>query len=102
MKYFEFRTTKDLQDFFSEDNVVLVDAIREGIETALEKKKTEAEIIEIALLNSDTAYDLTFTSEQWPKALKRCLTFYEEQSLYDQAIDTWQLINKLEHEKDSL
>ena len=100
MKQFVFESPQEFDAFFTGENLKVTEAITEGIRLAVQAKKRHADLFEVSFEGGDTAYDISLPSTEWPQALAKCLEFYEQSQLYDDAIDTYQLIKQLSDERD--
>lgn len=100
MRQFVFESPKEFSAFFSGKNVKITDAITSGIRVAVKARKKHADLFEVSFEGGDTAYDISLPSTEWPQALAKCLEFYEQSQLYDDAIDTYQLIKQLSDARD--
>ena len=100
MRQFVFENPQEFSTFFSGKNVKITNAITAGIRVAVKARKKHADLFEVSFEGGDTAYDISLPSTEWPQALAKCLEFYEQSQLYDDAIDTYQLIKQLSDERD--
>lgn len=95
MRKLQIESLDELESIFREKSVDMTNNIREGIQEAFEKKKKTALLFEIELEGMDTSFEISLTSKEWVTALENCLRHYEEWEMSDDAIDTWQLIQKI-------
>lgn len=95
MKQFVFDSTEEFKSFFSGRNLELTEAIVDGIRMAVQQKKRSAELFEVMMQGLDDAYEIGLPSGEWPKALSNCLKHFEEAEMYDEAIDTFQLLKEV-------
>ncbi len=100
MKQFVFESPQEFDTFFSGKNIKITEAITDGIRLAVQARKKHADLFEISFEGADTAYDIGIPSTEWPQALAKCLEFYEEAEMYDDAIDTYQLIKQVSDARD--
>lgn len=100
MKQFIFESPEEFEQFFTGKNVKVTNAITEGIRLAVQAKKKNAELFEVSFEGADTAFDIALPSTEWPQALAKCLELYEEAEMYDDAIDTYQLIKQVSDARD--
>lgn len=95
MRKLQIESLDELESIFREKSVDMTNNIRDGIQEAFEKKKKTALLFEIELEGMDTSFEISLTSKEWVTALENCLRHYEEWEMSDDAIDTWQLIQKI-------
>lgn len=95
MRKLQIESLDELESIFREKSVDMTNNIRDGIQEAFEKKKKTALLFEIELEGMDTSFEISLTSKEWVTALENCLRHYEEWGMSDDAIDTWQLIQKI-------
>jgi hypothetical protein len=100
MRQFVFESPQEFDTFFSGKNIKITEAITDGIRLAVQARKKHADLFEISFEGADTAYDIGIPSTEWPQALAKCLEFYEEAEMYDDAIDTYQLIKQVSDARD--
>ena len=100
MKQFTFETPEEFDAFFTGKNVQVTEAIIDGIRVAIEAKKKHADLFEVTFEGADTAFDISLPSTEWPQALAKCLEIYEQAEMYDDAIDTYQLIKQVSDARD--
>lgn len=100
MRQFTFETPEEFDAFFTGKNVEVTEAIIDGIRVAIEAKKKHADLFEVTFEGADTAFDISLPSTEWPKALAKCLEIYEQAEMYDDAIDTYQLIKQVSDARD--
>ena len=94
MKRFTFDEVTDFSDFFSGNNHEVTDAIVEGIKEAIEAEQEEAELFELGFHEEDDFFEVSLQKDEWPQALSACMTKYENAEMYDQVIDTFELLKK--------
>ena len=95
MRQFVFENPQEFSTFFSGKNVKITNAITAGIRVAVKARKKHADLFEVSFEGGDTAFDISLPSSEWPQALAKCLEFYEEAEMYDDAIDTYQLMKQV-------
>ena len=95
MRKLEIQSLEELEDLFKEKTVDMTNNIKESIEEAMLAKKKTAMLFEIQAEGLDTSFEISITTKEWLTALENCLKHYEEWHMVDDAIDTWQLIQKL-------
>ncbi len=95
MKQFVFESPEEFDAFFNGKNLKVTEAITDGIRVAVQAKKKQADLFEISFEGGDTAFDISLPSSEWPQALAKCLEIYEQEEMYDDAIDTYQLMKQV-------
>ena len=100
MRQFTFETPEEFDAFFTGKNVQVTEAIIDGIRVAIEAKKKHADLFEVTFEGADTAFDISLPSTEWPQTLAKCLEIYEQAEMYDDAIDTYQLIKQVSDARD--
>jgi len=95
MKQFVFETPEEFDAFFNGKNLKVTEAITDGIRVAVQAKKKQADLFEISFEGGDTAFDISLPSSEWPQALAKWLEIYEQEEMYDDAIDTYQLMKQV-------
>lgn len=90
-----FGNIKELEDLFITPNLKVANGIVDGIEKSFAAKKKSALLFEFSFEGDEYEYSVSLPKEQWAPALKACLKKYEEHEMFDQAIDTYQLIQKV-------
>jgi len=100
MRQFVFESPEEFDAFFTGKNMQVTEAITDGIRVAVQAKKKHADLFEVTFEGADTAFDIGLPSTEWPQALAKCLEFYEEAEMYDDAIDTYQLIKQVADARD--
>ena len=100
MKQFVFETPEEFDALFNGKNLKVTEAITDGIRVAVQAKKKQADLFEISFEGGDTAFDISLPSIEQPQALSKCLEIYEQEEMYDDAIDTYQLIKQVSDARD--
>jgi len=100
MKQFVFESPQEFDAFFTGENLKVTEAITEGIRLAVQAKKRHADLFEVSFEGGNTAFDISLPSMEWPQALSKCLEIYEQKEMYDDAIDTYQLIKQISDARD--
>jgi hypothetical protein len=100
MRQFVFETPEEFDAFFTGKNVQVTEAITDGIRVAVQARKKHADLFEVTFEGADTAFDISLPSTEWPQALAKCLEIYEQEEMYDDAIDTYQLIKQVSDARD--
>jgi hypothetical protein len=90
-----FSNIKEFEDLFKTPNLDVANGIVDGIQKSHVKKKKTALLFEFSFEGDEYEYSISLPKDQWEVALKACLKKYEEAELFDQAIDTYQLIQKV-------
>lgn len=95
MRKLQIEDLQELEAIFREKSVDMTNTIREGIEEAFNNKKKTAMLFEILIEGVDNSFEISLPRKEWVIALENCLKHYTEWEMSDEAIDTWQLIQKL-------
>ncbi len=95
MRQFVFESPEEFDAFFTGKNMQVTEAITDGIRVAVQAKKKHADLFEVTFEGADTAFDISLPSTEWPQALAKCLEIYEQEEMYDDAIDTYQLMKQV-------
>ena len=95
MKKLKIDSLEELENIFREKSEDMTTAIRDSIQEALEKKKKTAVLFEIEIEGMENVFEISLSSKEWSIALENCLRHYQEWEMADDAIDTWQLIQKI-------
>jgi len=95
MRKLQIESLGELEALFKDKSVDMTTNIRDSIQEAFTKGRKTALLFEIDLEGTNTSFEISLTSKEWVTALTNCLNHYEEWEMADDAIDTWQLIQKL-------
>lgn len=95
MKKLKIDSLEELENIFREKSEDMTTAIRDSIQEALEKKKKTAVLFEIEIEGMENVFEISLSSKEWSIALENCLRHYQEWEMADDAIDTWQLLQKI-------
>lgn len=95
MKKLQITSISHLEDLFKERSVDMTNTIRNSIQEAIEQNKKTALLFEIEAEGLDSVFEISLTSKEFQTALENCLKHYQEWEMYDDEIDTWQLLEKL-------
>lgn len=90
-----FTDITEFEKMFRSPNLDVANGIVSGIEQSHNKKKKSALLFEFSFEGDEYEYTVSLPKEQWGSALQACLKKYEELEMFDQAIDTYQLIQKV-------
>jgi len=96
MKKLKIDSLEELENIFREKSEDMTTAIRDSIQEALEKKKKTAILFEIEMEGIENVFEISLSSKEWGIALENCLRHYQEWEMADDAIDTWQLLQKID------
>jgi hypothetical protein len=96
MKKLKIDSLEELENIFREKSEDMTTAIRDSIQEALEKKKKTAILFEIEMEGMENVFEISLSSKEWSIALENCLRHYQEWEMADDAIDTWQLLQKID------
>lgn len=95
MKRVQIESVKDLEGIFKEKSVDMTDTIRDSIQEAISNSKKTAQLFEIEIDGVENTFEISITSKEFQTALENCLKHYHEWEMYDDEIDTWQLLEKI-------
>ena len=95
MRKLQIESLEELESVFKEKTVDMTSNIRDSIQEAVNNRKKTALLFEIEVDGMDTSFEVSITTKEWMTALENCLKHYEEWGMSDEAIDTWQLIQKV-------
>jgi hypothetical protein len=95
MRKLQIQSLEELESIFREKTVDMTTNIRDSIQEAVNNRKKTALLFEIEVDGMDTSFEVSITTKEWMTALENCLKHYEEWGMSDEAIDTWQLIQKV-------
>ena len=90
-----FHDIEEFEKLFRAPSIEVANGIVTGIEQSHSKQKKTALLFEFSFEGDEYEYTVSLPKEQWSTALKACLKKYEELEMFDQAIDTFQLIQKV-------
>lgn len=90
-----FKTTDDFEELFTSKKKSVTDAIVEGIQIAIEKKRKTAMLFDITFEEAEQNFEISLPSVEWKQALGAALDHYHEIEASDECIDTWQLLEKV-------
>ena len=93
---FTFQDIKEFENLFQKPNEKVAAGIVEGIQKSFKSKKKSAFLFEFSFEGDEYEYTISLPKDQWSVALKACLKKFEELELFDQAIDTYQLMKEVE------
>lgn len=94
---FEFETVKELQQFAETARDEICSCILFSLNQAIEEDDDEPVVFDLSLKNGTDVYEMYLNKVEWDKALDTCLSFFTENNLSDQAIDTYLLIQKIKN-----
>lgn len=92
-----FTTTEEFQASMNSDDRRILDGIVSGIGKALQHSDSSADLFEIYFEDSLSSFQITLPRTEWQEALNTCIKKYEKEALYDDAIETYQLLEKLKN-----
>lgn len=95
MKKLEFTSPEEFSEYFKGKSVDLTNSIAYSIREAFLYQKKTASLFEIAFDGSDSVYEISLSKREWVTALENCLSHYHEWEMYDDEIDTWELIQSI-------
>ena len=99
-EFIDFLSDIKRKDFFSSSKgLKLLDSIVYSIETAIIDNKRTAPLFEMEFESNSTTFSILSTKSNWKPILKKCMEYYQEAEQYDRAIDTYQVLKKLDKKK---
>ena len=87
-----FTTTDQFQDLFKTKTLSVTRGIIQGIEKAMQNGSKTAPLFEITFDQVDMMYEISLPRSQWQPALENCLEHLHAESLADEEIDCWKLL----------
>lgn len=90
-----FKSTEEFTNLFTSKKKKVTDAIVQGIESAMNKKKRTADLFEVTFEEAEQMFEITLPSVEWETALTAALDHYHSIEANDECIDTWQLLEKV-------
>lgn len=93
-------SVQDVPNFLDENYLNISNTIVQTITEIYKTRKKSALILELTLMDANGVFEISLPKSEWEKSLQNCVKFYSESEMYDEAIDTFSLIEKLkEHDK---
>lgn len=87
-----FNSPEEFSSIFKRQSIKVTNATVLAIEKAMTDRKKTAMLFEITFEEHDNLYEISLPSSQWAQALQSCLDHYHQESMADEAIDTWKLL----------
>ena len=87
-----FNSTEEFESLFKKKTLSVTNSIVSGIEKAMMSGRKSALLFEISFEQVEMAYEISLPQSQWQVALENCLSFYHENDMADEQIDTWKLL----------
>mgnify|MGYP003636306287 FL=1 len=87
-----FNTTEEFEGLFKKQTIQVTRAIISGIEKAMQKNLRSALLFDISFAEVDMHYEISLPFSQWQQALEHCLDHLHKDSLSNEQIDCWQLL----------
>lgn len=92
--------TQDVPKFLDENSLQITNTIVEVIGEIYKTRKKSAPIFEITLMDANGVFEVSLPRSEWEKSLQNCIKYYSESDMYDEAVDTYSLLEKVkEHGK---
>jgi len=88
-------STSDILKIIEENPVEILKTTYRGIEIAFNNNQKSAFLFEIEAQEFVNVLEISIPSKDWEKALLNCLEQFEKFELFDDALDTYLLIKKL-------
>ena len=95
MKQLHFETPYEFAEFFKEKTPELTTMITQAIALAVDSGVKTAKLFEMTIGTEDSVMEPSLPRKEWTTVLENCLSHYTEWEMSDEAIDTWQLIQKI-------
>lgn len=84
--------TGDVPKFLDENSLQITNTIVEVIGSIYKTRKKSATIFEFTLTDANGVFEVSLPRAEWEKSLQNCITYYSENNMYDEAIDTYSLL----------
>lgn len=88
-------SVNDVPDFLNENSLKITNTIVKVIESIYKTRKKSALILELTLMDANGVFEISLPRTEWEKSLENCLKVYSETEMYDEAIDTFSLLEKI-------
>ena len=88
-------SVNDVPDFLSENSLKITNTIVQVIGNTYKTRKKSALILELTLMDANGVFEISLPRSEWEKSLENCLKGYSETEMYDEAIDTFSLLEKI-------
>lgn len=92
-------SVNDVPDFLNENSLKITNTIVEVIGNIHTTRKKSALILELTLMDANGVFEVSLPNVEWEKSLQNCITYYSENNMYDEAIDTFSLLEKIKERK---
>ncbi len=87
-----FKSTDEFEGLFKRKTLSVTRSIVKGIESAMKGNKRSAPLFEITFENAETMFEISLPQSQWVISLESCLDHLHAESLGDEEIDCWKLL----------
>lgn len=88
-------SVNDVPNFLNENSLKITNTIVKVIESTYKTRKKSALILELSIMDVNGVFEVSLPKPEWEKSLENCLKFYSEAEMYDEAIDTFSLLEKI-------
>lgn len=88
-------SVNDVPDFLNENSLKITNNIVQVIGNIYKTRKKSALILELTIMDANGVFEISFPRSEWEKLLENCLKVYSETEMYDEAIDTFSLLEKI-------
>ena len=88
-------TVNDVSDFLNKNSLKITNTIVEGIKSIYKTRKKSVLILELSITDVNGVFEISLPRTEWEKSLENCLKFYTETEMYNEAIDTFSLLEKV-------
>ena len=87
-----FKSTDEFEGLFKRKTLSVTRSIVKGIESAMSGNKRSAPLFEITFDDAETMFEISLPQSQWVISLESCLDHLHAESLGDEEIDCWKLL----------
>jgi hypothetical protein len=92
-------SVNDVPNFLNENSLKITNTIVKVIESTYKTRKKSALILELSIMDANGVFEVSLPNVEWEKSLQNCITYYSDNNMYDEAIDTFSLLEKIKERK---